>query len=270
MVELNTFGFIGGGNMAEAIIKGMLQGGVAAPEHIAVYDVDDEKLFSLKEKYGLKTAADAVGLVKTSDVVVLAVKPQYMDDVLDTASSAIDPGRLVISVAAGVPINHIQKALGSDVPIIRVMPNTPALSLAGAAAISPGGTATDVHLRKTREIFDAIGITVVLDEKYLDVVTGLSGSGPAYVFVFIEALTEAAVRLGLPRKEALMLAKQTVFGAAKLALESDLHTAELRDMVTSPGGTTAAGLHALEKGRFRHTVSEAVGSAAQRAKELAG
>jgi pyrroline-5-carboxylate reductase len=201
-------------------------------------------------------------------LLVLAVKPQIMDAVLEEIATAVTADHLVISIAAGVTIGRIQAGLRAPAPVVRVMPNTPALVLAGAAALAPGEFVRPEHLDLARAIFDTVGKTVVLDEKYLDAVTGLSGSGPAYVFLFLEALADGAVAMGLTRPEARLLAAQTVLGSAKLALESGKHTGELKDMVVSPGGTTAAGLAVLEKRAFRSAVIEAVAAATLRSKEL--
>lgn len=262
------YGFIGGGNMAEALIKGLLESGLAKAEEISVFDPDQARRDLLSEKFGVNFLNNNKFLVKKSRVVVLAVKPQVMSKVLSEIQDEVGPENIIISIAAGVTLTQIQGGLSASVPVIRVMPNTPALVLAGAAAMAPGSFCGPEHMETAREILEAVGVAVEVEEKYLDVVTGLSGSGPAYVFHMIESLTEAAVRLGLARPQAKLLAEQTVFGAAKLAKESELHPAQLRDMVTSPGGTTAAGLHALEKGAFRGLIMDAVAASAGRSKEL--
>ena len=268
MGATKRFGFIGGGNMAEAIIKGVLQSGLAKPEEITVFDPDSDRKNLLKEDYGLEPATDNASLVKDSETVVLAVKPQTMDSVLNEIGSLFTNKHLVVSVAAGVPITRIQSAIGASTPVVRVMPNTPALVLSGAAALAGGSFAQEEHMARAAAIFESVGQAVIVEEKYLDVVTGLSGSGPAYVFVFLEALADGAVRMGLPRKEAWLLACQTVLGSAKLARDSGMHPGQLKDQVTSPGGTTIAGLHALEKGGFRGVVMDAVAAATTKSKEL--
>jgi pyrroline-5-carboxylate reductase len=262
-------GFIGGGNMGEALIKGLIKGD-CDPKCIAVYDVDYERQGRLKRDYGVEIAENNLEVIKASQAVFLAVKPQQVDDVLNETADAFTDKHLLISIAAGVTISHLQATIPASVPIIRAMPNTPALVLSGATALAAGAFAEPVHMERAVELFKSVGMAVEVDEKYMDVVTGLSGSGPAYVLTFLEALVDGAVRMGLPRKEAMTLAVQTILGTTKMVLESGDHPAKLRDMVTSPGGTTAAGLHALESGKFRHTVMEAVASAAKRSKELGG
>jgi pyrroline-5-carboxylate reductase len=191
-----------------------------------------------------------------------------MDKVLDGVASAIDPRKLVISIAAGVPIAAIERKLGAGARIVRAMPNTPALVGAGACALSPGEHATEEDLELASALFQAVGTATVVEENLLDAVTGLSGSGPAYVFLVIEALSDAGVKVGLPRYTALKLASQTVLGAAKLLIETGAHPGQLKDQVTSPGGTAIAGLHTLEAGGLRTTLINAVEAATRRAKEL--
>jgi pyrroline-5-carboxylate reductase len=196
------------------------------------------------------------------------VKPQVIDTVLAEIAAAVDAKKLVISIAAGVTLARIEKALTPGSRAVRVMPNTPALVLAGAAAIAGGTGATSDDLGLAQSIFDSVGRSVIVEEKLMDAVTGLSGSGPAYVFLIIDALSDAGVKAGLPRQLALELAAQTVYGSAKMVLETKEHPGKLRDMVTSPGGTTIEGLHALEKGKLRATLMNAVEAATARSKEL--
>ena len=262
-------GFIGGGNMAEALIKGLIKGD-NDPKNIFVYDVDYDRQGRLKRDFGVEIAESNLEVIKNSQAVFLAVKPQHVNDVLHETADAFTDKHLLISIAAGVTISHLQAAIPASAPIIRAMPNTPALVLTGATALAAGAFAEPAHMERAVELFQSVGLAVEVDEKYMDIVTGLSGSGPAYVLMFLESLADGAVRMGLPRKEATILAVQTILGTAKLVLETGDHPAKLRDMVTSPGGTTAAGLHALEGGKFRHTVMEAVASAAKRSKELGG
>ena len=268
MSQGNRFGFIGGGNMGEALIKGLVRSERAKPEKVMVYDVLSERVNQLIAEYGIRGADSNAMVVRESDIVVLAIKPQFMDQALGDIAAGVTPEHLVISIAAGTKLETLEQAMPPGVPVIRVMPNTPALVMAGISALSPGRHATPEHLESARAIFEAVGLTVTFDEKYLDAITGLSGSGPAYVFVLLEALADAGVRLGLPRKEAGLLAAQTVMGSAKLALESGLHPGQLKDMVTSPGGTTAAGLFVLERGALRGLINEAVAAAAAKAEEL--
>jgi pyrroline-5-carboxylate reductase len=201
-------------------------------------------------------------------MVVLSVKPQILGKVLREVGAEIRPGSLVVSIAAGVDTEAIEAVVGEGVRVVRAMPNTPALVGAGATAISPGKHARDADLATAKAMFDAVGITVVLDEHHLDAVTGLSGSGPAYIFLILEALSDAGVKVGLSRRSAQQLAAQTVMGSAKMLLETDEHVGRLKDMVTSPGGTAIAGLHTLEEGGLRTTLINAVETATKRAREL--
>ncbi|MBU2549731.1 MAG: pyrroline-5-carboxylate reductase [Proteobacteria bacterium] len=262
------FGFIGGGNMGEAMIRGLISSGLARAEEIVVSDPLPARCDYLHEQYGIVRVDGNEAVLKEAGLVVLAIKPQNADLVLDEVRDLATPDHLLVSIMAGVTLDRIQQSLVSPVPVIRVMPNTPALVLAGAAALAPGAYANETHMARARALFESVGLAVVVEEKYMDVVTGLSGSGPAYVFVLLEALADGAVRQGLPHDQAKKLAAQTVLGAARLALDSDRHTGALKDMVTSPGGTTAAGLYALEKGGFRALVMDAVGAATARSAEL--
>jgi pyrroline-5-carboxylate reductase len=259
--------FLGGGNMAEALIKGMLSAGAAKSNQMTVTDTSPDRLAYLK-KYNVHTMTSNRDALQDADIVLLCVKPQVMDRVLAEIAPAADASKLVISIAAGITISRIEQALTGNPKVIRVMPNTPALVLAGAAGIAAGSHAGQDELAVAQEIFNAVGRAVVIEEKLMDAVTGLSGSGPAYVFTIIDALSDAGVKAGLPRPLALELAAQTVYGSAKMVLETKEHPAKLRDMVTSPGGTTIEGLHALEKGKLRATLMNAVEAATARSREL--
>jgi pyrroline-5-carboxylate reductase len=260
--------FLGGGNMAEALIKGLLAAGAAKADQILVTDVSSERLEHLKKTYGIIIYKSSKDAVSQAGIVLLCVKPQVIDVVLTKIVPVADKGKLVISIAAGVTIARIEKILTGDPRVIRVMPNTPALVLAGAAALAGGKNATGGDLALAQSIFNSVGRSFVVDEKLMDAVTGLSGSGPAYVFMIIDALSDAGVKAGLPRQLSLELAAQTVYGAAKMVLETKEHPGKLRDMVTSPGGTTIEGLHALEEGKLRATLMNAVEAATARSKEL--
>jgi pyrroline-5-carboxylate reductase len=263
-------GFIGGGNMAEAIIRGLRAGGIPA-ERITVADPSAERRALLSGTFGVVVETDNRTVVNSSEVVVLAVKPQVHRQVLtDLARADNDVSRLFISIMAGVRIAAMEGLLATSDRVVRVMPNTPALVLAGAAAIAGGNRSTEDDIALTRSIFATTGETFVVGEQLMDAVTGLSGSGPAYVFSFIEALSDAGVKNGLPRETSTRLAAQTVLGAARLLLETGEHPAVLRETVTSPGGTTIAGLHAMEEKGFRAAVMAAVDAAVKRSKELAG
>jgi len=264
---MSTIGFIGSGNMAEALIRGLIAAKVVSPQSIFISDVRQERLKELADKYGVMLCGTNAQVVERSETVVLSVKPQIMAAALQSIQGSAGSGRLFISIAAGVRVAKIEAALG-DVPIIRVMPNTPALIGEGMTALTCGAAATETDLAQVRKIFDAVGLTVVVKENLMNAVTGLSGSGPAYGFIIIEALSDAGVRMGLSRDIALKLAAQTLLGAAKLCLKGDKHPGELKDMVTSPGGTTIAGIKALEEGKIRATLMAAVEAAALRAREL--
>lgn len=259
--------FLGAGNMANAIIRGLLRSGEPALA-ISATVKRAEKKAELEAAHSISVGFDNVAAAKGAEVVVLAVKPQAMDKLLVQIAPAIDASKLVISIAAGVPIAALERRLGKGSRIVRAMPNTPALVGLGATAVSGGEHATDADLQLAKTLFDAVGSTWVLDESQLDAVTGLSGSGPAYIFLIIEALSDAGVKVGLSRHVALKLAAQTVHGSAKLLLETGEHPGTLKDQVTSPGGTAIAGLHTLEAGGLRTTLMDAVESATRRAKQL--
>lgn len=262
-----TIGFIGAGNMAEAMIRGLLRGGDFAIAQIAASGPREERMRELRDTYGIYATIDNRAPA-ASEIVVLSVKPQIMARVLDEVASTISPEALVISIAAGVPVAAIQARLSPGTRVVRAMPNTPALVAAAATAIARGEYARESDLDTAKRIFDAIGTTVVLDETLMDAVTGLSGSGPAYVFLILEALSDAGVKVGLSRRTAQLLAAQTVLGSAKLLLETNEHPGRLKDMVTSPGGTAITGLHTLEHGGLRTTLMNAVEAATLRSREL--
>ncbi len=258
-------GFIGAGAMGGAIIQGLLAGGRVAGKDLVYYDPERTRQKQM-DQLGVQ-AAKAPAAVMEAQVVLLAVKPQIMGQVVAEIQAAACPDHLIISIAAGVTLKALETALPQS-RVIRAMPNTPTLAGAGMAALAPGGRATPLDLALALEIFEAVGRAVVVEEKLMDAVTGLSGSGPAYVAVFLGALTDGGVKMGLPRPLALLLASQTVIGAARLCLEKEITPGTLKDLVTSPGGTTIAGLHVLEEGRFRGLVMSAVEAAARRAREL--
>jgi pyrroline-5-carboxylate reductase len=268
MPDLTNYGFIGGGNMGEALIKGLIASGKAQQDHIWVHDVNPSRLVHLTREYHIQMSEDNVDLVRRCGIVVLAVKPQNMEKVLMEVGPSLSDQHLVISIAAGITLNKLQSAISASTPVIRTMPNTPALVMAGATALAPGAFVNEYHMALARDLFESVGLAVEVEEKYLDIVTGLSGSGPAYVFVLMEAMADGALRMGLPRAAAQLLAAQSVLGAAKLLLESGRHPGELKDMVTSPGGTAITGLHALEKGGFRGTIMDAIAAATNRSREL--
>jgi len=264
----HSIGVIGAGNMAEALIRGLVRGGHVPAEHVTASNPRRERLDQLQRDYKIRVETDNKVVARGSELCLLAVKPQIVDKVLREIGDQLKPGTLVISVCAGIPTETIEAAVGEDVRVVRAMPNTPALVGAGATAISGGSRASEADLATARAVFDAVGITVTLDEHHLDAVTGLSGSGPAYIFLILEALSDAGVKVGLSRRDAQRLAAQTVMGSAKMLLETDEHVGRLKDMVTSPGGTAIAGLHTLEQGGLRTTLINAVETATKRAREL--
>ena len=263
-----TIGFLGAGNMAEALIRGLIHGEVVGPERIFASAPRSERLDELRAAYKINATADNLEVARQADILVLSIKPQILEQVVREVAAVLRPGVLVISIAAGIDTHTIESHLLRGVRVVRAMPNTPALVRAGATAISRGLNATDADLAEARAIFDAVGITVTLDESHLDAVTGLSGSGPAYIFLILEALADAGVKVGLSRRNAQRLAAQTVMGSAKMLLDTDEHPGKLKDMVTSPGGTAIAGLHTLEQGGLRTTLINAVETATKRAREL--
>jgi pyrroline-5-carboxylate reductase len=261
--------FLGGGNMAAVLVGGLLNvSNMFEPSEILVTDVSEERLEHLKKTYGIRKHRSNLDAARDADIIVLSVKPQVIETVTGEIAPAVNEKKLVISIAAGVATDKIEKAFSGKPRVVRVMPNTPALVFAGAAAIAGGKNATSGDISFVQNMFKSVGIAVIVEEKLMDAVTGLSGSGPAYVFMIIDALSDAGVKAGLPRQLALELAAQTVYGAAKMVLETKEHPGKLRDMVTSPGGTTIEGLHALEKGKLRATLMNAVEVATARSKEL--
>lgn len=253
--------------MAEALIKGLLQAQTLTPDKIKVVEPVDQRREYLEQTYGVHTVPSLEDFTAQVDIFLLAVKPQVMESVLASLRK-IYASQLVISVAAGVPISFYQHELGDNCPIIRVMPNLGALIQEGASALCRNDLVNDADLDYATFLFNAVGSAVVVDERLMDAVTGLSGSGPAYVFSFIEAMIDGGVKTGLSRDVARELTLQTVLGAVLCLKGSDTHPAVLRDQVTSPGGTTATGLYQLEAGAFKATIIEAVEAACNRSREL--
>ncbi|MDA0737418.1 MAG: pyrroline-5-carboxylate reductase [Nitrospirae bacterium] len=268
MLKNKKIAIIGAGNIAEALVSGLLKGRVVLPSNIFATDVSEQRRKLFKTRYGVRVGSNNVEAVKGAHVIILAVKPQVIDQVVAELKLPVKSDPLVLSVAAGVPISRLQANLRANTRIIRVMPNTPSIVLAGATAIAGGPGVTPQQLEIGQAIFEAVGKVVVVEESHIDTITGLSGGGPAYVCVFIEALADGGVKMGLPRSVAMLLAAQTVMGTAKMVLESGEHPGVLKDRVASPGGTTIAGLHSLEEGKLRGTVMNAVQSATLRSREL--
>jgi pyrroline-5-carboxylate reductase len=275
-------GFIGGGKMAAALIKGVLKSGICTPAEITVSDAHAPTAEKLRAETGVTIASSNSEVIAASEAIVLAVKPadalaalqgataQQMESSMRWAwqGSSGKEGKLLISIVAGLSIATLEKAAGEKLRIIRVMPNTPALVLAGASGFATGTTATDADAEVAQKIFGGVGVAVRVKESLLDAVTGLSGSGPAYVYTIIEALADGGVLMGLPRDLALQLAAKTVAGAAEMVMQTGLHPAALRDQVASPGGTTIAGIEALEAGGLRAALIAAVRAASQRSVAL--
>lgn len=261
-------GFVGAGNMATALIRGLLVSETLAPEQLRAADVSSQRLEALTSEHGIVTTESNAELTSWASVVVIAVKPQVIAAALAPVARNWSTAKALVSVAAGVPIDTFEQVLPGDARVVRAMPNTASTVLAGATAVAGGSHATDQDLVHAKLLFDAVGRTVVLEEKHLDAVTGLSGGGPGYVMLMIEALADGGVNMGLPRDVALLLAAQTLHGAAKLQLETGEHPGVLKDRVTSPGGTTIAGVKAMENGALRHTLMAAVEAATARSREL--
>lgn len=254
--------------MGAAFAKGVVSSGALKPSEVKVADLDKARLEKLSSQLGVGVTSDSVAAAKDADIILLAVKPGVVPLVVEGISGVLTDKQVVVSIAAGVCLDAIESRLPSGIGVIRAMPNTPCQVGAGAIGFSAGKAANAEHIQAAKKIFDAVGISYEVPEKLLNAVTGLSGSGPAYVYVMIEALSDAGVRVGLPRQIATKLAAQTVYGSAKTLIESGEHPAVLKDMVTSPGGTTIAGIDALEMAGFRSAIIEAVKAATDRSEEL--
>ena len=267
-IKSKRIGFLGAGNMGEAMIKGLTQAGLVPAASIGATDARADRLDQMARQCGIRAFANNPALVAESDVIILAVKPQIMAPVLREIAAAVDGTKLIISLAAGVATRTLREHLAKPARLIRVMPNTPALVLEGATAIARAEGLEEGDLEIAQALFGAVGRVVVLDEDHLDAVTGLSGSGPGYIAIVIEALADGGVKMGLDRATAMTLATQTVLGSARLILETGMHPGQLKDMVASPGGTTIAGIAALEDGGIRRTIISAVERATLRSREL--
>jgi pyrroline-5-carboxylate reductase len=268
MLKGKHVGFVGSGNMGEALIKGLLHGHLCRPDQVICSDIRPERRKALKEAYGVNVTEDNVEVVRKSDIVVLAVKPQILKRVVQEIAKSFQPSQLVISIAAGVSIDAIEACAKKELKLIRVMPNICVSVGEGISAIAANHHVEKEDLQLAKTIFDSVGKSLFVEENLLDAVTGLSGSGPAYIFLIIDALADAGVKVGLARADALLLASQTVLGAAKMLIETGEHPGRLKDSVTSPGGTAIAGLHTLEAGGLRTTLINAVEVATQRSRVL--
>ena len=259
-------GCIGTGNMGGAIMSRLAAGADASL--LSIYDIDAAKAETLSKKTGIALAKSAGALAGASDILILAVKPAMIAEVIREVKSSLSSGSVIVSIASGITITAMEKALGQTGKIVRVMPNTPSMVGEGMSVLSPNVNVDENSLLEVEQIFSKIGRVLVLPEKLMDAVTGLSGSGPAYVFTFIQAMADGGVKLGIPRDKALVLAAQTVLGSARYILESGEDPMVLRGKVTSPGGTTIEGVHVLERSGFSGIVMDAVEKAAQKSERL--
>ena len=268
MTEKGKTGFIGAGNMATAIIKGLTESGVYGKGELGASDKDSSKLRIMTGQFNVDSYGSNRDLVRQCSTVVLSIKPQNMKEVLEEVKEGIRADHLIISIAAGIPLKMIHDVIKRDIPLIRVMPNTPALVQEGVSALAAGEFASPEHMAAARAIFDAVGDTVEVEETMMDAVTALSGSGPGYIFRFMECMVDAGVAVGLEKEISLKLVMQTFLGAAHLAKSSEHSLSRLREMVTSPGGTTEAGLGMFDKMGLEETIRKAVEAACNRSVEL--
>ncbi len=268
-MEKKRIAIIGGGNMGMALARGILQTKWATPEKMMIAEPLKEKLVAIKGlAKGFNASHSNIEAAKWANVILLSVKPQIMAHVLEEIRPAVDSNKLVISVAAGITTSFIEKKVGDKVPVVRAMPNIAAVVRESATAVCPGKFATEDHLSTARSIFESVGIVVDVEEELMDAVTGLSGTGPMYVFQILEGLSDAGVKVGLSRDTANVLAVQTLIGSSKLIKETKEHPAKLKDLVTSPGGTAISALHSLEKNGLKALLIDAVEVAAKRSSEL--
>jgi pyrroline-5-carboxylate reductase len=265
---MKSIGFIGAGNMATALIKGIIESKLYSGSDMMVSDIQKQKQEEISKRYALVEARSNQQLASECRIIMLCIKPQSMKEVLNEIKGYVRHGTLVITIAAGISINYIENILGEGIPLIRVMPNTPALIQMGMSAIARGRNATDEHMRSAEQIFKAVGDTVVVEEDLMDAVTALSGSGPGYFFRFMECLVEAGLKMGVEREISLRLVVSTALGSAILAKRSGKSLEELRKMVTSPGGTTESALNVFYERGFENIIVDAISSAFRRAGEL--
>ncbi len=260
---------LGAGKLGGILLQALLKADLLTPAHTRATVRHADRARSLREKLGIEVGTDNRAAVEGADIIFVCVKPQVVEEVMQEIRPQISPKQLIISVAASVPTEEIESALGIDAAVVRAMPNTPCALGVGMTALCKGKHATEEQVHLARSLFDVVGRTVVVDEKLMDAVTGLSASGPAYIYIILESLAEAGVKVGLPRDVATLLAAQTTLGAAKVVLETGDHPALLKDAVTTPAGCTIDGIMELEEGKLRVTLIKAVVKAAQRARELA-
>lgn len=269
MLQDKKIGFIGSGNMGEALVSGLVMSKATRPENIICSDIFPDTRKEIQKKYGVLTTSSNIEVCEKSEIIIYATKPQILGSVLKETAPALDKSKLVISIAAGVPLAAIAAGLKKELRLIRSMPNICAFVKESATAICAGQFVQEGDVELARAVFDSVGKTVFIQENILmDAFTGLSGSGPAYIFTIVDAMADAGVKMGLSRKDSLFLSTQTVLGAARLLLETGEHPGQLKDRVASPGGTAIAGIHTLEQGGLRTTLISAVESATKRSREL--
>lgn len=259
---------LGAGKIGTILLQAMLRGNLISREHVTATLQHPDRAEALSKELKIATGTNNVEAVNGADIILVCVKPQTVAPILEEVRTVARSDQLFISVAASVPTSYMERALDGNIPVIRAMPNTPAVVGCGMTAICKGLFATQQHLQTTQTLFNAVGKTVVVDERHMDAITGLSASGPAFLYIILESLAEAGVKVGLPREMATLLAAQTMLGSAKVALETGHHPALLKDAVTTPAGCTIDGIMELEEGKLRVTLIKAVVKAAQRAKEL--
>lgn len=263
-----VIGFIGCGNMGGAMMAGLIKAGISAPENIIVGDLNEKRLEETKKEFGIRITTDNREVAKEADILILSIKPNIYKIVIEGLKDAIKEDVVIITIAAGKGIKETEELFGRDIKVIKVMPNTPALVGEGMAALAPNSKVTKEELQEAVNIFESFGKAEILEEKYMDAVTAVSGSSPAYVFMFIEAMADAAVLEGIPRDKAYKMAAQAVLGSAKMVLETGKHPGALKDMVCSPGGTTIEAVAALEERGFRSAVIEAMRVCADKSREM--
>lgn len=269
MLRDKTIGFIGSGNMGEALISGLLASKQSEPDHIICSDIQTDRLRELEARFAIRTTGNNHDIIQESDIIIYAVKPQVIAQVMTETADDLDMNKVIISIAAGVSLTVIESLTRKNLRLIRAMPNVCVAVKEGATAITAGAHCKDKDINLAMAIFNSVGRCVhIKEDALMDAVTGLSGSGPAYIFLMMDALADAGVNVGLARNEALLLASQTVLGSAKMLLETQTHPGQLKEMVTSPGGTTIAGLRMLEKKGVRAALMDAVEAATVRSREL--
>lgn len=261
-------GFIGCGNMAKAIIGGMIKSKLVSSNNIIASALSDNTLQNVKNEFNINTTKDSREVTQKSDIIIVAVKPNIYDSVLNSVKDLIDNKKIIVTIAAGKTIASVENIIGNDKKIVRTMPNTPALVNEGMSAICKNKNITDQELNTIKTIFDSFGKSEVVLEHLIDAVIGVSGSAPAYVFMFIEAMADAAVAAGMPRSQAYKFASQAVMGSAKMVLESGKHPGELKDMVCSPGGTTIEAVKTLEAEGLRNAVIKGIEACIAKSKEM--